>query len=313
MSEASVFRTLREASSELEEPVVTIGNFDGVHRGHQRIIRRARASADERGTRAVALTFDPHPVRYFRPEVAAFRLTTSAQRAKLLLDYGVDAVVELPFDEWLSSLEPSEFVDEILNGGLGARDVVVGEDFAFGKGRAGSTDDLERLCRQRGIDTQVCDHLEVDGESVSSTRIRNLIDEASLEQVNSLQGRPYRILGEVVHGDKRGRDLGFPTANIQTPNPVLPPNGIYVTTLHLSGYPSLQSVTSIGVRPTFGGGPITVESHVLDYDDELDIYDESVGLDFWSHLREERDYDEVDALVAQMERDVEEARVYFGL
>lgn len=313
MSEQPIYRTLEQASTQLDAPVVTIGNFDGAHIGHQAIFRLARELAVELGSGHVALTFDPHPVRYFKPDAAPFRLTPSQQRAELLLSYGLNAVVELPFDDGMSSLEPEAFVEQILIDGLGATGVVVGEDFAFGKGRAGSTDDLERLCAEHDIETRVCDHVELKDRSISSTRIRDAIANGQMEATTGLLGRPYRVRGEVVEGDQRGRAMGFPTANISTPNRVLPPNGVYATTLHHRGSLARPSITNIGTRPTFGGDDVTVECFVMDVDGELDLYGEQVELDIWTSIREERKFDAPDGLIRQIQKDIASVENYFGL
>ncbi|MGM0557301.1 MAG: bifunctional riboflavin kinase/FAD synthetase [Myxococcota bacterium] len=313
MSQQPIYRTLEQASSHLDSPIVTIGNFDGAHVGHQAIFRFAQDLANEHDTKHVALTFDPHPVRFFKPDASPFRLTPSQQRAELLLSYGLDAVVELEFDEQMSSLPPGEFVDQILVRGLDVRGVVVGEDFAFGKGRAGTTDDLVRLCDERDIVAHVCEHVETAGRSISSTRIREALSSGAMEDATRLLGRPYRVRGEVVEGDQRGRALGFPTANISTSNPVLPPNGVYATTLHVSGSTGLPSITNIGTRPTFGGGDVTVECFVLDHEGELDLYDKRVELDIWTFVREERQFDAPDGLIRQIQKDVAFVEDYFGL
>ncbi len=316
MSEHTVFRTLQEASAALDGPVVTIGNFDGVHIGHQAIFERARQVAQERGVEAVALTFSPHPVRFFRPDQPAFRLSTDDQKFGLMAEYGLDATVVLAFDETLAGLTPEQFVDRVLDAGLSASYVIVGEDFAFGKGRAGSTDDLQQLCAERGIDTEIAAPVTLDDEPVGSTRVRNELCQGHMAEVVRLLGRPYRIVGEVVHGDQRGRKLGFPTANIVPENPLLPPHGVYATSLHVPGSPALHSITNVGVRPTFGGGDVTVECFVLSHgpdDVDLDLYGEGVKLDFWKFVRPEQNFDSPADLVAQIQRDVADVKAYFKL
>lgn len=316
MYKHTVFRSLEEASVALDKPVVTIGNFDGVHIGHQAIFERVRQLADDRGVPAVALTFAPHPVRYFRSDAPAFRLTTDSQKAALIDQYGLDATVALPFDDELAGLTPVEFVDQVLVDGLDASYVVVGEDFAFGKGRAGSTEDLERLCVERGVSAEIAEHVTLDGEPVSSTRVRRELADAHMEEIVRLLGRPYRIVGEVVEGDQRGRKLGFPTANIAPENPLLPPYGVYATTLHVPDLPALHSITNVGVRPTFGASDVTVECFVLSHDTdeiELDLYGDTVELDFWKFVREEKKFDGPEELVAQIQQDIGVVRSFFKL
>ncbi len=316
MRQHTVFRTLKEAAEALVAPVVTIGNFDGVHLGHQAILSRVRELADERGTAAVALTFSPHPVRYFREDAPAFRLTTNHQKLDLLDQFGLDATVMLDFDADLAALTPEQFVDQIIDEGLDATCVVVGSDFRFGKGRAGDTTDLERLCRERGIGAEIAAHVELDGEPISSTRVRRELAQGHMEEIVRLLGRPYRIEGEVVEGDQRGRKLGFPTANIATTNPLLPPNGVYATSLHVEGLPSLHSITNVGTRPTFGGDDVTVESFVLSHDADdvdLDLYGQNVELDFWKFVRHEKKFDSPEELVAQIKEDVSKVRSFFTI
>lgn len=316
MVQHAVYRTLQNATQQLDSPVVTVGNFDGVHLGHQAIFARVRKLAEARDAPAVAVTFRPHPVRYFRPDAPPFRLTTDTQKRRLLDEYGLDASVMLDFDQALAELSPEDFVAQILDEGLSASAVVVGEDFVFGQGRSGTTDDLERLCAQRGMEAHIVSHVEFDGEPVSSTRVRKALEEGEIELAMRLLGRPYRIGGQVVRGEQRGRQLGFPTANIATENPLLPPNGVYATTLHVDDLPPLHSITNVGTRPTFDDSEVTVETFVLPGDgqpEELDLYGEQVELDFWKMVRPERAFDSADKLVEQIERDVDQVREYFLL
>ncbi|MFW5966622.1 MAG: bifunctional riboflavin kinase/FAD synthetase [Persicimonas sp.] len=316
MVQHAVYRTLETAARQLDSPVVTIGNFDGVHLGHQAIFARVRKLADDREAPAVAVTFCPHPVRYFRPDAPPFRLTTEEQKQRLLAEYGLHASVMLDFNEDLAELSPEKFVAQVLDEGLSATAVVVGQDFAFGQGRAGTTDDLERLCAQRGIEAHIVPHVELDGEPVSSTRVRKAIEQGDMDLTTRLLGRPYRIGGEVVRGEQRGRRLGFPTANIATENPLLPPNGVYATTLHVDDFAPLHSITNVGTRPTFGESEITVETFVLGGDgqpDQLDLYGAHVELDFWKMVRPERAFESADELIEQIERDVDQVRRYFLL
>ena len=303
---SKVHRSLASAGRQLEAPVVTIGNFDGVHIGHQAIFRRVAQRANRKGVEAVALTFAPHPVRFFRPDTDEFRLTTDEQKFRLILEQGIDEVVALRFDENLASLGPDEFVETILHQGLGASEALVGTNFAFGKGRTGTTDDLQRLCSERGIETELCEKVEYDGDTVSSTRIRNKLEEGRVAYAAELLGRRHRVSGKVVEGDRRGRELGYPTANLRAEN-LLPSDGIYATYLHVEGEAPLPSASSIGVRPVFDGSERTTESYVLDRDD-LELYGREVELEFVEFVRPERDFDSPDALVEQMEDDVDRVR-----
>lgn len=306
VEQPAVYPTLPSARTELDEPVVTIGNFDGVHLGHQEIFERTHRHADRLDTAAVALTFVPHPVRYFRPETDEFRISTDQHKFELMIRHGLDGVVALPFDEQLASLEPAAFVDEIIADGLDASVVVVGTNFRFGRKRAGSTDDLERLAAERDIETEIVSEVERDGEVVSSTRIRKLLREGAVNEAAQLLTRPHRVCGTVVHGEKRGRTLGYPTANIDPEN-LIPANGIYATRLHVDGQPPLPAASSIGIRPTFDGEERRLESFVLDRDD-LDLYDAEVEVEFIEYVRPEESFDSADALVSQMDDDVEAVR-----
>lgn len=314
MTQIRIYHSLNEASANLDAPVVTIGNFDGVHRGHQAIFARVRTLADARQSEAIALSFAPHPVRYFRPETPSFRLSTDSQKAEFMGRYGLDGVVLLPFNAAIAGLMPAEFVQQVLRDGLHASRVVVGEGFAFGRGRAGRTDDLIELCAHEGIEVEITKDIQFDDLEISSTRVRQALASADIAEATRMLGRPYQIEGTVVTGDKRGRALGFPTANIDSPNPVLPPHGIYISTLKIERLGTLQSLTSIGTRPTFNGKDVRVETFVLPGEakkSELNLYGETVKLDFLAFLRPEEKFDSSEALVSQMNADVQDARDYF--
>jgi len=315
MSQIPTYHSLLEASAHLRAPVVTIGNFDGAHRGHQAVFARVRELANARQSEAVALSFTPHPVRYFRPELPPFRLSTDAQKAELMGRYGLDALVLLPFNAALAHLSPKEFVQQVLRDGLHACRVVVGEGFAFGKGRAGRTEELIELCAHENIEVEIAQNIRIDHTEISSTRVRKALESADLAEVTRMLGRPYEIEGTVVRGDQRGRDLGFPTANIDSLNPLLPPNGIYISELTVERLGTLRSLTSIGTRPTFNGKDVRVETFVLDGQaekSELELYGKSVKLSFRKFLRSEVEFESVEALVAQMHDDVAQAMKYYN-
>lgn len=293
--------------------VVTIGNFDGVHVGHQAIIGRACSLAKQLSVPAIGLTFDPHPIAFFRPNAAPVRLTTNAQRFDLMASAGLDRVVALPFDKTLAAQSPEQFVEEILIEGLKARHVVVGQDFRFGARRAGDAETLQRLGAPHGMDATASDWLTFDGEPVSSTRIRNAVQAGELVDARQLLGRPYRLRGKIVSGEARGRTIGYPTANLEPEPMAMPPDGIYVTTLARLGGPRWKAATSIGHNPTFGENARTVETFVFDEaaPDDLDLYGADVELEVLQYLRDEARFDSVEALVAQMDRDVAAARRFF--
>ncbi|MFU8806712.1 MAG: riboflavin biosynthesis protein RibF, partial [Bradymonadaceae bacterium] len=268
-----IYRTIEEARRGLERSVVTIGNFDGVHIGHQAIFETVADLAGREGAKAVVMTFEPHPVAFFRPDLAPARLSPAELKFELMEDHGVDAVVALEFGEELASMSAEDFVRRILHEALGTKVVVVGEGFRFGKGRAGTTQILGEVGGPLGMRVEVHGEVEFGGEVVSSTRIRNALVEGAIGEVTAMLGRPYTLRGKVVPGEQRGRALGFPTANIETATMALPTDGVYATVLDVPGLGRLESISNIGRRPTFGGGERTVECFVLArVDGELDLY-----------------------------------------
>ena len=306
-----VFYSLEQAAQTIEDSVVAIGNFDGVHIGHQAIFEQARVVADRRGVCVVGLTFDPHPRAYFRPDQAPTRLTLPEQKYELMHHYGVDAVVALTFNDDLAGQTPTEFVESILVDGLGAVEVVVGADFRFGRKRAG---DVEVLAELGGIFGYVCgvaEFVQWEGETVSSTRIRGAVERGELDAAREMLGRPFRLVGEVVHGDARGRTLGFPTANMEVPKMAMPASGVYATKLAEAGQQPWTGITNIGHRPTFEGDELSVETFVLDDVDKLDLYGKEVELDLYRRIRGEEKFDSPQDLVAQIERDIEKVRNFF--
>lgn len=295
---------------------VTIGTFDGVHRGHQALLRRTREVAGD--LPVVAVTFDPHPVAVFAPDRVPARLTSLQRRVELLHEpapgvRGADHVRVLDFDRAMAAWSPGEFVERVLVQDLQARQVVVGENFTFGAKAAGTTHTLRTLCAEHGCDastlTLVGDDHHVTGQVWSSTRVRALVAEARLREAARLLGRPHEVDGVVTPGDRRGRDLGFPTANVPVQAGVsIPPDGVYAGHLVTDGtrYPA---AVSIGTNPTFEGTERRVESYVMDHGHDLDLYDRHVRVELVEHLRPMVAYRGVDALVEQMHTDVEQARV----
>jgi riboflavin kinase / FMN adenylyltransferase len=295
--------------------VVTVGVFDGVHRGHQRLIGRAVERARERGIPAVLVTFDPHPAEVVRPGSHPARLTTLPRRAELVAALGVDAFCVLPFTPELARTEPAEFVHEVLVERLHAADVVVGRNFTFGHKAAGDVALLTRLGQRFGFGVEGLELITDDGITFSSTYIRACIDAGDVEAAAAALGRPHRIEGVVVHGDRRGRELGYPTANLSTPPfTALPADGVYAGRFGIEtvdgGSRLLPTAISVGTNPTFSGRVRSVEAYVLDVDE--DFYGFEVALDFEHRLRGQERFDDVDALVAQMDRDVERTRELLG-
>ena len=286
--------------------VVTIGIFDGVHRGHQQLIDRAVALGRDRGLPAVLLTFDPHPSEVVRPGSHPARLTSLARRAALVADHGIDAFCVLPFTMELSRRSPAEFVYEVLVEDLHAAVVVVGENFTFGHRAEGDIATLVELGRRFGFAVEGLDLLRDQDVTLSSTYVRACIDAGDVEAAAAVLGRPHRIEGVVVHGAQRGRDIGFPTANVASPMyTALPADGVYSGRFGHGGR-SLPAAISVGTNPTFSGRERTVEAYVLDVDE--DFYGHEVSVDFEHRLRGQERYDTIDALIAQIKDDVARVR-----
>jgi riboflavin kinase / FMN adenylyltransferase len=291
--------------------VVSIGFFDGVHRGHQTIISRAVRQARDRGVRSVAVTFDRHPMEVVNPGSQPKLLMTLERRARSLSAQDVDLVVVLPFDDALRHLPPDEFVDHVLVEPLRAERVIVGSNFRFGHRAAGDVRVLDELGPQRGFSAEGVTLLELDGVVISSTEIRAAVDEGDVERAARMLGRPHVVDGIVVRGDARGTAIGFPTANLHPGRRVaIPAAGVYAGRCHLEDGTTVPCVTNVGVNPTFGGSELRVEAHLLDWSG--DLYGRTVGVDFRHRIRDEQRFDGVEALVAQIRRDADTARELLG-
>ena len=289
--------------------VVALGNFDGVHLGHQAVIRRAVEEARRLKVRVVAATFEPHPREVLWPGSGPGLLTTQEVRRELLLRYGADEVREIRFDEDLSKKSPEEFVRDVLVGGIGAAAVVVGENFRYGYRAAGDFERLWRQMRDLGGDAYAVSILAVD-KGVSSTRIRKLIAEGEVREAARLIGRPYMVRGEVVVGDKRGRQIGFPTANIsQDSRVVVPGTGVYAGYVQVDGQ-TYGACTNVGEAPTFERRERRVEAYLIGF--EGDLYGKVVDVSFLEKLRGVKRFSGIEELKVQIGRDVEEARGVVG-
>lgn len=292
--------------------VVTIGNFDGVHLGHQRLLRAIRTHADKIGGKALAFTFHPHPHFVLRPEAAPNLINTYEEKLELLLENGADVVIEEPFSREFSNTTAEEFVSDLLVKKLGAKVLYLGYDFAFGKGRSGSLDTVRGLAKKIGLELHVEEPLQVNGRTVSSSLIRNLLDEGDIAFANQCLGRPFFLRGLVWRGEGRGRTIGFPTANIQTVDRKYPRTGVYATRTRWRGMWH-ESVSNIGYNPTFKGDgtdlPLKIETHLLDF--SSDMYGDEIQVDFHAFLRPEKKFPSVDALLAQIRADVGQTRELF--
>ena len=295
-----------------EPSVVCIGFFDGVHRGHQTIIKRAARHGEESGLRSVVVTFDRHPQEVVNPGSQPKLLMTLGRRARALAEQGVDLVVVMPFDDGLRHLPPEGFVDHVLVEPLQAQRVVVGANFRFGLGAKGDVQTLNSLGPSRGFTAEGVTLLELDGVVISSTEIRKAIDEGDVALAQRMLGRPHAVDGIVVRGDRRGTGLGYPTANLQVGRrTAVPARGIYAGAFTLADGTTYPCVTNVGINPTFGGQQLRVEAHLLDFSG--DLYGREAAVDFQHRLRDEVKFDSVAALVEQIDRDAAEARRLLGL
>jgi riboflavin kinase/FMN adenylyltransferase len=291
------------------QPVLALGNFDGMHRGHLKIVERVRRGAEERGWTAVAMTFEPHPSKILRPDKAPPLLMTHQQKLDAFARAGMHGVASVRFTPGLAQWEPERFVRSVLVEWLHVAEVWVGANFLFGHDRAGNFSALRSLGARYGFRAEKIDPVRYKDFVVSSTRVRRLVMEGRVDEAGALLGHHYTIEGLVVQGQQRGRALGFPTANICAENELIPPAGVYATTAGIDGV-AYPSITNIGTRPTFESGEeIVVESHVLDFDRNL--YGARLKLGFVQRLRDEKKFDGIDALKAQIEADGYRARDLF--
>ncbi len=296
---------------DLRGAVVALGNFDGFHLGHQHVVREAVEWAKSEGRPAVVATFDPHPVRHFAPHVPPFRLTTLEQRNELFRAAGADAMLVFDFDDDLAAMSAERFVRDLLAGNIGAGGVVTGEDFTFGKGRGGNVQVLRDVGATCGIEARAIGPVGESGQVVSSSRIRDALKAGECDVAARLLTRPFTVRGTVIHGDKRGRDLGYPTANIDMGAYLRPRFGIYaVTGRVIATGQHLQGAANLGVRPSFDPPKELLEPYFFDFSG--DLYDQEIDVAFHHFLRPEAKFDDLDALKRQMEEDCARARDLLG-
>jgi riboflavin kinase/FMN adenylyltransferase len=306
-----VYRSLAQLPPDFGPSVVTIGNFDGVHLGHCEVLRRVKALADARGWKASVLTFDPHPTKVVAPERTPKLMTTPEHRAGLMAAVGVEQVLILPFDRSVAQWTPEEFVRLLLVDRLGARAVLVGDNFRFGCRQAGNTRTLETLGRELNFEVEIAPVVTCRGRVVSSSGVRNLVQSGRVSMANRLLGRPFALEGEVVSGRGVGAKQTVPTLNLAAESELIPGRGVYVTrTQDLDSARTWTSVTNIGYRPTFGeSDQLTIESYLLD-----PLTGETphrIRVEFLARLRSERQFESAEALKAQILRDVSSAKSYF--
>jgi riboflavin kinase/FMN adenylyltransferase len=290
--------------------VATIGNFDGVHRGHQVVIEQCSAKAAELGLPVTLITFEPQPWEYFHPRSAPARLTRLREKIRALGEYGVARILCLPFNAHLAGLEPERFIREILVDGLGVKYLVVGDDFRFGKDRTGNFSLLQQAGVRYGFEVASIHTFSLGNGRVSSTRVRDALMRGDLDAAKSLLGRPYAMSGRVAHGDKRGRTIGFPTANVFLHRANSPLSGVFAVNMEGVAAAPVAGVANVGIRPTVGGTRALLEVHLFDFD--RDIYGRHVQVNFLKKIREERCFDSFEALQAQIRLDAREAKDFFA-
>ena len=287
--------------------IVTVGTFDGIHRGHWKILKKISERARVTKRRSVLVTFESHPLKVLRPESAVQSLTTSVEKKAILSESGLDYAVFITFNKLLSRYQPRRFVEEILVERLHVEELVIGHDHGFGRDRSGNVDTLRELGAELGFKVNVVEPVEVGDAVVSSTRIRTALDGGRMDEVELCLGRPYSICGTVVYGEKRGRHLGFPTANLSLPDEdkLMPCPGIYAVQCSVDSE-RYSGALHLGPRPTFEGLSTSIEVHLLDF--SRDIYGSEVVVEFVEFLREIVPFDNPQQLIAQMEQDVQAAR-----
>ncbi|WP_332639887.1 bifunctional riboflavin kinase/FAD synthetase [Brevundimonas sp.] len=291
----------------LKGAAVAIGAFDGVHRGHQAVIADARAAAQRLGAPLAVVSFDPHPRRWFQPDAARFRLMTPAQMARAMEPLGVDILYLLPFDAGMAAMSDEAFAREILSGGLGIRHAAVGFDFTYGKGRSGSPEGLRRHGETLGFTVSVTDRVDDPGGlKLSSSAVREALHAGDMARAAAILGRPFAIEGQVVHGDKRGRTIGVPTANIGMGDYMRPAYGVYATRTRLPDGRMIDGVASLGVRPMYQLAEPLLEVWLFDFDE--DLYGQTIETELIAFLRGEMAFDGLDALKVQIDADAAAAR-----
>jgi riboflavin kinase / FMN adenylyltransferase len=300
-----LLRSIDTLPADLRHGAATIGNFDGVHRGHARLVERLLSKARDLGGPAIVFTFDPHPVRLLRPESAPPPLTWTDRKAQLLDELGVTAVIAYPTDEALLQLPPEAFFQRIVQEKLAAQGMVEGPNFFFGHNRAGNINTLASLCKSAGLSLEIVQPVQVGGEFVSSSRVRQAVAVGDVDLARQLLTRPYRVRGMVTHGAGRGARIGFPTANLEAIDTLLPAQGVYAARAFTTAG-NWPAAVNIGPNPTFGEHAIKVEAHLIGFDRSL--YGQPLEVEFLSRLRSIRPFESIEALKAQLARDIAAAK-----
>jgi len=295
----------------LRGSILALGNFDGFHLGHQAVVNRTIQRAFHERRPAIVATFDPHPVKFFKPDVPPFRLSTLDQREELFKHAGADAMLVFEFNRELAATDAEAFVRDVLAGRIGAAGVITGDDFTFGKGRTGDVALLKSLGEQHGVGAEAVAQVLLDGERISSGRIREALVDGDPGTATHMLSRPYTIAGVVQRGDSRGRELGYPTANLELGDYQRPKYGIYAVRVTLDDGTERPGVASLGVRPMFDPPQELLEAYIFDFDG--DLYGRTIEVALHAYIREERKFDGVDALVVQMQGDEAQARKLLAL
>ena len=294
---------------QLRNPVLTIGYFDGVHKGHLSLFNKVKERAALIGGQSVVMTFEPHPIKVMMPENGPPLITPTQQKLKLMEDSGIDVILCVPFTEEFADVSPEDFVKDLLVDRIGLKEIVVGYDYCFGHKRAGNIDLLKKMGDELGFSVHVVDKIILDETLVSSTNVRNLVQDGNLSEAKKLLGRNYQVCGTVIKGKNRGgRLLGFPTANLKLVDELTPKLGVYAVKV-LIGENTYNGLTNIGYNPTFGNNAFSVETHILDFSG--DLVGETIRVNFIERLRDEKTFKSVDELAEQIKKDTIRARELF--
>lgn len=302
-----VFESL-EIAVKFANPILTIGNYDGLHLGHRRIIERIKLKAREQKGTSMLMTFHPHPLTILKPEKFVGLITPLHVKRRLIEEAGVDVLFIVPFTDEFHLINPELFVDSLLMEKLGIKGLIVGYDFKFGKGGKGNVEYLASKSTEYGFFFEIQAAITLDGEKVGSNRIRKMIQDGDVRKAAAHLGRPYMIEGTVIKGDGRGRTIGFPTINLKSDFPLIPKRGVYISMVEIDGK-KFSGVTNIGYNPTFDGQGLTIETYILDF--SQDLYGREIALYFLNRIRDEVKFSSVDELKGRIWKDVETAREYF--
>jgi len=296
-----VYRGVEALEGKFHSPAVTLGNFDGVHMGHRKIFKQLRARADELGGDALIFTFDPHPIKVLRPDESPRLISPLSEKLKLFEESGIDAAILADFTKAFAAQHPAHFVRDIIYNTIKAKHVIVGHDFTFGKGKEGTIDSLKKLGEELGFLVEVISAVKIDGQIVSSTRIRELIRQGEVKEAGKLLGRYHHLEGKVIEGHGRGKPLGFPTANIDYQAELLPKDGVYATKVEIDGL-TYGGATNIGTNPTFGDKERSVETYIFDFNESL--YNKMINVSFVERIRGEITFKSPEALSEQISKDI---------